>query len=70
MAKSSKKAAAKKTSRSVLVSTEATPRYVTPSDPLVINEVAPTYDNVIIQGGQIIARVQTNATFNRLEKQN
>jgi len=69
MAKSSKRATAKKSSRNILVVNDTTPRYVTPSDPLVINETAPTYDNVIIQGGQIISKVQTNATFNRLEKQ-
>ena len=43
-------------------------RFVTPTNPLVINEVSPVYDDVVIQGGDILTAVQTNATFKQLRK--
>ncbi len=45
-----------------------TTRYVTPTNPLVINEVSPVFDDVVIQGGDIISTVQTNAQFKKLRK--
>ena len=44
-------------------------RYVTPDNPLVINETEPTFDNVVIQGGEVIAQVQTTTTFKKLTKE-
>jgi hypothetical protein len=45
------------------------PRYVTPGNPLIINEVSATFDEVIIQGGDIQATAITTATFKKLSKQ-
>ena len=46
-----------------------TTRVVTPDNPLIINETNPTFDSVVIKGGEIIANVQTTATFHKLTKE-
>ena len=48
--------------------TEDAPRVVTPEDPLIINGTQVTFENVVIEGGEIIATVNTVTTFQRLEK--
>ncbi|MCG8367928.1 MAG: hypothetical protein MJA27_31920 [Pseudanabaenales cyanobacterium] len=52
----------------VITVAEGDARVVTPGNPLVINETEVTFENVVIEGGEIIANVQTVATFQRLEK--
>ncbi len=44
------------------------PRNVTPDNPLVINETSVSYGWVRIVGGDIIAKVSTKVTFDKLEK--
>jgi hypothetical protein len=44
------------------------PRNVTPENPLVINETVISYGWVRIVGGDIIAKVSTKVTFDKLEK--
>jgi hypothetical protein len=43
-------------------------RRVTPDDPLIINEPQVTFDNVIIEGGEIIVQVPTVTKFVKLTK--
>ena len=50
------------------VTLDGTTRVVTPDNPLIINETVVTYESVEIQGGEIIAEVNTRATFNELIK--
>lgn len=49
--------------------TDPNVRIVTPENPLVINETKPTFDSVIIRGGEIFAQVQTTTTFKKLAKE-
>lgn len=44
------------------------PRDVTPDNPLIINETQIKYGWVRIAGGDIIAKVSTTVTFEKLEK--
>jgi hypothetical protein len=44
------------------------PYRVTPTNPLIISETSVNFDQVIIEGGNISARTQTEASFNSLEK--
>ncbi|MBW8092455.1 MULTISPECIES: hypothetical protein [Streptomyces] len=43
-------------------------RSVTPDNPLVINEPEVEFEDVVIEGGEILAQVQTNTRFTKLTK--
>ncbi|MDP9611078.1 hypothetical protein ACFV4E_11925 [Streptomyces hygroscopicus] len=43
-------------------------RSVTPDNPLVINEPEVEFEDVVIEGGEILAQVQTNTRFIKLTK--
>ncbi len=55
--------------KAVLTVNETGTRFVTPDDPLIINETSVTFDDVVIQGGEIIAQVETHTTFKNLTKE-
>jgi hypothetical protein len=57
-----------KNNDAVMVVDGSDPIYVTPDDPLVINETVVNFTEVVIQGGEINVMVNTRATFGTLTK--
>ncbi|MEM6795444.1 MAG: hypothetical protein AAF725_15815 [Acidobacteriota bacterium] len=50
----------------IVTVSEAGTRFVTPEDTLFINETHVTFEDVVIQGGEIVTRAETTAIFKKL----